>query len=115
MSKDIPARVYHYTTRERALEHILPTMSMRLSSLTFTNDPRETQQWGSTIIDLGSAANNFLQQTVAIHECADRCRREEWRVFCATTDHPNLTPPPANHPDFTHFKYGHARSRMWAQ
>jgi hypothetical protein len=34
-------KLFHYTTRDAALEHILPTGRLRLGRLPRTNDPRE--------------------------------------------------------------------------
>ena len=42
---DIDRYVYHYTSRDTALQHILATGKIRLGSLSKTNDPHETKSW----------------------------------------------------------------------
>lgn len=113
----IPKRIYHYTSRATALEHILPTKKIRIGSLGLTNDPRETKEWGFQFLPIPVEANpaldfNLLTQ---IQQMANRIRRDEWWALCATLDDPDLVEPHINQPDLTHFKYGHARGRMWAQ
>src|SRR5262245_34837772 len=37
--------LFHYTSKETALEHILPTMRLRMSPYNKTRDPRENTDW----------------------------------------------------------------------
>ncbi|MHB1099304.1 MAG: DUF2971 domain-containing protein [Burkholderiales bacterium] len=114
---DIPKRIYHYTSRATALEHILPTKKIRIGSLGLTNDPRETKEWGFPVrlaprpIDL----DRDLDLVNQFQDAANRIRREDWWALCTCRDDPDLVEPNLNQPDLTHFKYGYARGRMWAQ
>ena len=38
--------VYHFTTAPTALMYILPTLNLKLSSLTDVNDPKENKSFG---------------------------------------------------------------------
>lgn len=115
----IPERVYHYTSKATALEHILPTKRIRVGSLGLTNDPRETKEWGFPVIfSRGPDAPRIDFEFDAVNQLnrlANQIRKEEWWVLCATRDDDNLVQPEPNRPDLTHFKYGCSRARMWAQ
>ena len=43
--------VYHFTSAETSKDYILPTLKLRFSSYTKTNDPYETKNWSITIKD----------------------------------------------------------------
>lgn len=116
-----PDIVYHYTSRETALEKILPTKKLRIGSLGNTNDPRETKEWGFPIVGSGVNSNNkgdfkrFIDLSSQYEQVANSIRKEEWWALCTTQDDEDLVIPKAKDPDFTHFKWGHSRGRMWAQ
>lgn len=50
---DTTRYVYHYTTRDVALQHVLSMRKVRLGPLTKTNDPRETKSWKFGVTDTG--------------------------------------------------------------
>ena len=50
MTGDTSTLVYHYTTRETALEKILFTNKLRLNPFICTNDPRESKLWNFTFM-----------------------------------------------------------------
>ena len=113
----IPKNVYHYTTRDIALEKILFDKKIRLDSQGLTNDPRETKTWGFLIMNpprQGSELDN-LREAFDIINTANSIRLKEWWVLCMTINDLDLVLPKPNQPDVTHFKYGYARPRMWAQ
>lgn len=112
-----PSRIYHYTTRAAALEYILPTGTLRLGSLGLTNDPRETKHWGFQFAPIPVVSVATLDPNLLTHlqHAANRLRTQEWWALCATIDDTDLREPRNDRLDLTHFKYGHARARMWAQ
>lgn len=122
---DIPKRLYHYTRREVALEKILPQRALKLGSLGETNDPREMQEWGFPVgnipagLDISAMDKEgrllFLEEMNVLQREANCIRLEEWWFLSLSCDDPDLVAPDLTRPDFSHFKYGYARSRIWAQ
>ncbi len=112
----IPERLYHYTKRETALEHILPTTTILLGSLGATNDPREAKEWGFIVMDPPQhfPPDQFLEEMSKLENTANRIRQNEWWVLSLTRDDPDLIVPNPEQPDFSHFKCGYAHPRMWA-
>ncbi len=59
--------LFHYTTKERAIENILHDMTLRMGSMKATNDPRETDPWffGFTVEDeeIAPSGEEFLKAT----------------------------------------------------
>lgn len=102
--------VYHYTTREAALGAILAQGQLRLGLLTWTNDPRESQQW---LVDLTkSAPGPFpMDEFFPTIRKADRLIKATTKVACFSRDDPEGMARPPNE----HFARGWAHSRMWSQ
>ena len=121
--KDIPKQLFHYTTREVALEHILSTQRIRLALVSMTNDPREAKEWGHPIQNMSNwdedgvpvGESHFIRKAQAIQDEANRIRREEWKMLCLYKHRPELKPASINRPDGNPFHNGYCRSRMWAQ
>ncbi len=113
----IPELVYHYTKRETALELILPNRTIQFGSLGATNDPRETKEWGFVVMDPPHhfTPDQFLEEMNALQNAANHIRQNEWWVLSLSRNDLDLVPPGPSRPDFTHFKYGYAHPRMWAQ
>lgn len=109
--------MYHYTSRDTALEHILSTRKIRLGPLSKTNDPRETKSWTFGIPGEGDFPASLeegkaeIDRVVRIFEAAEKIRAN-CKVLCMTMDDPtyNSTLYPMND-----FKRGFGHSRMWAQ
>lgn len=96
--------VYHYTSRETALEKILPTGQIKLNVLEKTNDPREYLNWGITGIGGSDDMEPFFQSWVLVNGR----RKKNTKVLCMTVD--DLKPQRVGL-----MRRGFARSRMWAQ
>lgn len=65
------AKLFHYTKLETAIEHILPKMQLRTSSLHSMNDPKENQPWsfGGRNIDYGgSYPETYSRETHIDHQ-----------------------------------------------
>ena len=96
--------VCHYTTRETALEKILPTGKIMLNMLGKTNDPREYIDWGVTVTGGSDKMEPFWQAVALVKEN----RKGKTKVLCLTMDD-------SKHQRFGLMRRGFARSRMWAQ
>ncbi|QGQ25616.1 DUF2971 domain-containing protein [Gimesia benthica] len=117
---DCDEYVYHYTSRDTALEHILTGASIRLGLLRNTNDPRENRTWSFGI----SATNppdppksnpecqEWLGETRQTLERAQEIIQEKCKLFCVTMDDPSYS---AFADGLTDAKRGFGHSRMWAQ
>ncbi len=57
--------LFHYTSRERAVENIFRNMTIRMGPLLGTNDPRETAPWGFSMTleneGIGPSGERFLE------------------------------------------------------
>jgi len=105
---DPNVHLYHYTTRASALGNILPLSQLRLSPLSWTNDPREFQPWlfdfiGQPPIGEGSSLSDDLQ-------VIDDRIRITTKVACLTRNDPELRAY-----DWEDHARGWAHSRMWDQ
>ena len=109
--------MYHYTSRDTALEHILSTRKIRLGPLSKTNDPRGTKSWTFGIPGDGDFPASLeerkaeIDRVVRISAAAEKIRAN-CKVLCTTMDDPtyNSTLYP-----MIDFKRGFGHSRMWAQ
>ena len=111
--------VYHYTSRDVGLQHILGEQRLRLGLLKNTNDPRENRTWsfGISGTDLPEPTTEeerreSVQRTFEICEQAPKIIQENCKVLCATMDDPSYAPYADGHTDA---KRGYGHSRMWAQ
>lgn len=65
------SKIFHYTKLSTAIEHILPKMQLRTSSLHKMNDPKENQPWsfgGRNIDYAGSYPETYSQKTHIDHQ-----------------------------------------------
>jgi hypothetical protein len=102
-------KLFHYTSREAALEHILPTGRLRFGRLPRTNDPRE---FVPILFPIAGRVGEDDQLTTRnpwdLIEEANELLRESVHVLCLTKDTPsNIT--------YTRYGNGPRRARMWAQ
>jgi hypothetical protein len=99
-------KVFHYTPRGTALEHILTTGKLRFGRLPRTNDPREFAPLWFTIGGRGDLPDINPFEMIAE---ADRLLRESVHLLCLSEDRPNR--------DGIDGRYGNGprRARMWAQ
>jgi hypothetical protein len=99
------ALLYHYTTKEAALEHILPEGRLRASPLEKTNDPRESKHWLHHL-----SANELLSQDdyLQINSELNERLKKHCRMLSFSTDGEEL---PKDHNQ----RNGYSYSRMWAQ
>ena len=95
-----PELLYHYTTRETAIEKIFLNGTIRLGKLSLTNDPQETAVGGFGI----SAHDNEPVGLRQIFADCERLTTKPVRLACFTQT-PNTTPIIA----------GCNHDRMWAQ
>ena len=106
---------FHYTSREAAFDHILPTGRLRLSPYDRVNDPLENQPWrfaGAFFIDEASPDPQAPER--AYFEF-DREARVIWgsaKLLALTVDAP---PDTGYEGTAEFFGRGWARARMWDQ
>ena len=97
--------LYHYTTLETALVHILPRRRLRLSPFSLMRDPRESKAWvpsGAGYLD-GVDDTNLLQKMADASERVNHLRNA-FKLLSLTLDGPE---GPGE------FERGYARSRLW--
>lgn len=103
--------LFHYTSRDTALEHILSGDSLRLSPFGKVNDPRDAKERAVVVAFSGNG-----KSPIPINDVA-RCFTERTRRFCkllcmTCDDRKGGYPIGSNHS--VHAR-GYGRLRMWAQ
>src|SRR4051794_29020534 len=102
-------KLFHYTKRETALEHILPTGRLRFGTLPRTNDPREAVPTLFTVAGfVGDDDELTKRDPFDLIAEAGALLRDSVHLLCLTEDKPS---------DVTYSRYGNGprRARMWAQ
>ena len=102
--------VYHYTSSDIALNHVLSAGTIRLGAYEQTNDPQETRSWVFALAtsgpqDLGSYAFEETSQTFSA------LLKQTTKLACFSTDSGPLT---GDHVSDI-LNRGFAKPRMWAQ
>src|SRR5436190_23031633 len=97
---------FHYTTLSAGLEHILPSMTLRMSPFSAMRDPRESKRWavagvGYTGGDPERAERWRAEFDQALNELKDTCK-----LLSFTQDHLGGKPV---------YRRGYARPRLWEQ
>lgn len=110
--------LFHYTTKERAIENIFHNMSIRMGAMKATNDPRETDPWffGMTIEneETSPSGEGFLE----INRNIDRILKTSCLIACFTQDQPDLHPTLGDPDRYVRSDLGpqgYEHDRMWAQ
>ena len=98
--------LFHYTTKESALEHILPVRQIRMGEYSKTNDPRESKEWGTFTVTAHKKidwtdAHDGLDEIKHVQNCA--------RILCLTQDCEGDLNSAAVE------RRGYGLSRMWTQ
>jgi hypothetical protein len=91
-----PIKLYHYCKLSTALEYILPSMQLRLSPLTHTNDPRENKDFVFASFDWSQNINNNREDSYRF--C--KTLRNDCKLICFSRNGRQL--------------YGWELSRLWA-
>jgi hypothetical protein len=116
---DLPGEVFHYTSKDVALEKILYEKRLRLSQFKFTNDPKESKDWVVPLAGLGIPPADFsVRDKDLIDREISKIKLREWKVLCVSKNHPNLETATANEKARMRESYpflsGDCRPRMWA-
>ncbi len=118
MSKELPELfsytdrssdlIYHYTSRERALERILYDQRVRFSPVNAMDDPREKLDW--SFVHMGSPLSNESEYFETRH-LLNQAAKVHSKIFCSCQDR-NVDPRwlPKDH-----WSRGYAKARMWSQ
>lgn len=103
-------KLFHYTSRGAALEHILPTGRLRFGHLPRTNDPREfAPVWPGIAGFVGEDEGVVSKDPFDLIERALELLNASVRVLCLTEDQPS------RHGVQHGYGNGPHRARMWAQ
>lgn len=110
--------LFHYTTKERAIENIFSSMTLRMGSMKATNDPRETEPWffGMSVEneEVAPSGEEFMDVTRKI----DRLLKRSCLIACLTQDAPDPRPELGDPDYYVRFDLGlqgYEHDRMWAQ
>lgn len=103
--------IYHYTTSETALSHILKSMKLRLSPRSYSSDPIENTEHFFSYSG-GSHGEEIPTDALRLtNETKEMLRKTKQVCFCKNNsikDECGMTFPPFE-------KYGFAKPRMWDQ
>ncbi len=84
-------QLFHYTTKETAIEKIFPDMTIRMGSMRATNDPRETAPWFfGWVMEEGEPDPGY--EFFAINEGIDEMLKRACLIACFTKDAPDPYP-----------------------
>jgi hypothetical protein len=104
--RDAPGQwLYHYTSLETALAHILPTRLLRLGPFSEMRDPREYKEWWPSAVGFGEFDKEEFQRGYAESSARLNLLRAEFKLLSTTLD--------SDRPDEGVFGRGFARSRLW--
>lgn len=102
---------FHYTTREAAFEHILPTRSLAFSPYSRMRDPLENRRWGFVGSMRGDSGPEHEQAWFSFHRHANEIRDSAKLLSLAVdADCEN-----DDGDDAELFARGWSRARMWEQ
>jgi hypothetical protein len=102
-------KLFHYTSRETALEYILATGRLRLGRLPRTNDPREFEPLRFSVADDIPDSPMTSEDFLTLIQDADAALRGSVHLACLTQAAPD---PYTSYPAYGD---GPTRARMWAQ
>lgn len=102
--------VYHYTTKSTALDFILKDRTLKLGSISKTNDPKEKKQWSFTPATNG-ASDLTKVNAKDLSEGLSRALKQNTKVACFCRDQQPLS---GDHIRDIFFR-GWSKPRMWAQ
>lgn len=107
--EDANAYLYHYTSSDTALRHILRTGTLLLNSFSRVNDPRESKHWDLSPY-IRADANLTLEQYDAISKEISQILKANAKLICFSQDKQssqNVWQPEAL------LKRGFAKPAMW--
>jgi len=116
----IPNTLYHYTTKEVLIEHILPDNQLKIGSFRYTNDPKEKKKFTPLMSIFSTPPTDIHARTKftdKIQEMFQQVRFDEWQVLCLTMNidlHSGITDEYEKDVS-KHFSKGYSLARMWAQ
>lgn len=106
---DLTKYVYHYTSCETLVRHILPSGKLRLSPFADMNDPREYKTWTFNLYSRCGFEKTFNHS--AIETQASDLIKRDCKLLCTTLDGPHS----ADDSTDNIYDRGYCRPRMWAQ
>lgn len=107
---DADAYLYHYTKISTAIDYIFKNNTLRLSTYTNTNDPKETKTWRFDLVSF-EGLDISKYPTTPLSEKFSAELKSKTKLACFSTDSGPLT---GNHINDIYSR-GFAKARMWAQ
>jgi hypothetical protein len=112
--EDAGRYLFHYTTAETFLAHIVPTRKLRMSPLNQVNDPKEATDWTCGVTIDGpdfSDGRKGVEEFRELQRNFNNALKARTRVLCFTRDDVQL----ASVPLLQKYHRGYSHSRMWDQ
>lgn len=103
--------LYHYTKSETLFKKILPSHSLRLGSMSETNDPRESKDWLFGFGTNGDFGNLSDTEWMRLKQESTRMAKQHSKLICFTTDTEKAVGMGIDHI----WERGFCMPRMWAQ
>jgi hypothetical protein len=102
--------LYHYTTMEAAIDHIITSRTLKMGKYTETNDPKESKCWQ---FSLGTNESRDLGQynTSELSEWLSSALKGKAKLACFSMDAEELS---GSHMEDI-FNRGFSKPRMWVQ
>lgn len=109
-------KLYHYTSLDTALNFILPSGKLRLSSIVRTNDPRETQDWYPSMRITRDIKREHLLELSDDLLTEFNTEKKKAKLICFSQDHNNKEVGDLINAFSLNevFTKGYCRFRMWA-
>ena len=82
--------VYHFTTRETALEFILPSMTIRFNPAKYVNDPREAKTWD---FEFGGGLEKAMDNVIMQFDASEYAKSTTMMFCCSYFQEPCLFLP----------------------
>ena len=110
-TRDPERFVYHYTSRDVGLTHILAERQLKVAPFSSTNDPRESKDWEFDLYWKGGRKLPKIKSHAEWKRTATELAKGTAKLLCMSSDDQVAV---MNDPLDT-FARGFARPRMWAQ
>lgn len=100
--------LFHYTSTEAFLAHILPTRLLRFSSFARLNDPRESKAWSWSVSDDAGVVDSPYFDFYGLQQRMDGFIRRRAKLLCLTQDEDDNA-----RASIWHYGRGFAHPSLW--
>lgn len=109
----IPTELFHYTSKNIAIEKILLNQQIKIGLIKYVNDPRESKDWALIPKYTGIPKSPSIEKRLLINQEFTKIKQEEWKTVCFTVSDPEYKRHPKSKVD-EGLLYGACKPRMWA-